>query len=79
VRIAIPALPLQSGEYCWTLAIHDAALAPLDVVRDVLPFQVEDDLTASRRPYRSTRENGLCTLLADWSYVEKERPAHALQ
>jgi lipopolysaccharide transport system ATP-binding protein len=79
VRIRIPALPLQCGDYQWNLSIHTEALAPVDCVYEVLPFRVEDDLTTSPRPYRSTRENGLCSLAARWEYVSTERPAYAVQ
>jgi len=79
VRIDIPALPLQCGEYYWNLALHTAALSPVDCVYEVLPFRVEDDLTRSPRPFRSTRENGLCSLPAYWQFVNAEEPTHALQ
>jgi lipopolysaccharide transport system ATP-binding protein len=88
VRIGIPTLPLQCGDYHWHLAIHTEALEPVDCVFEVLRFRVEDDLTRSPRPYRSTREHGLCSLPARWEYVnpgerrpsaDREEPADALQ
>jgi len=79
VRVRIPALPLQSGRYEWNLSIHTNALVPVDCVQGVLTFVVEDDLTRSPRPYQSTRHHGLCTLLAEWRYVETEQPVHAVQ
>jgi lipopolysaccharide transport system ATP-binding protein len=79
VRIDIPALPLQCGDYYWHLSVHTAALAPLDCVSEVLPFSVEDDLARSPRPFRSAREHGLCTLCAAWAYSHEESPADAVQ
>lgn len=88
VRIRIPALPLQCGEYHWNLSIHTEALAPVDCVYEILPFRVEDDLSRSPRPFRSTREHGLCSLPAHWEYIraderrlsaDNEESAHAFQ
>ncbi|MEM9365520.1 MAG: ABC transporter ATP-binding protein [Planctomycetota bacterium] len=73
VRIAVEALPLQCGHYQWTLSVHTNALAPIDVVSEVLSFAVDDDLSVSTRPYRSTRENGLCSLIAHWTLSSQER------
>lgn len=67
VRVEVGELPLQCGSYNLTLAIHTTSLKPVDVVKDVLDFCVEDDLTTSLRPYKSICENGLCSLPADWS------------
>ncbi len=79
VRVEIDRLPLQCGIYQWMLCLHTAALNPLDVVQDVLRFTVEDDLARSPRPFRSTREHGLCSLPAVWRYVPAAEPAYAVQ
>jgi lipopolysaccharide transport system ATP-binding protein len=79
IRVEIPALPLQCGAYCWNLSLHTEALVPVDTVQEVLPFSVEDDQRRSPRPYRSTRENGLCSLPARWSFVDTEEMAHAVE
>ncbi len=79
VRIEIPSLPLQCGEYDWALAIHTESISPVDVVYGVLPFTVDDDLTSSPRPYRSMNEHGLCTLLANWQYANSEDELNALK
>jgi len=79
VRVEVDRLPLQCGTYQWNLSLHTAALSPLDVVQDVLRFTVEDDPARSPRPFRSTREHGLCSLPAVWRYVHAEEPAYAVQ
>lgn len=68
VRIRIDALPLQCGNYTWTLALHSPSLEPIDVLEEALPFTVVEDPENSTRPYVSENIHGLCTLLADWSY-----------
>ena len=71
VQIHIDSLPLNSGEYQWALGVHArTSLNTIDLLYDVLPFWVEDDLTKSPRPYRSTNQNGLCSLPAHWRMVE---------
>lgn len=70
VRVHIPALPLQCGEYHWHLSVHTDALTPVDCVYEVLRFRVEDDLARSPRPFRSLREHGLCSLPAHWAYLD---------
>ena len=77
VRVEIDRLPLQCGEYHWMLGLHTEALVAEDVVFDILHFVVEDELRTSPRPYRSINAHGLCTLLADWRYVEEG--CHAVQ
>ncbi|HRT41353.1 MAG TPA: hypothetical protein P5223_04755, partial [Phycisphaerae bacterium] len=57
--------------------LHTEALVAEDVVFDILHFVVEDELRTSPRPYRSINAHGLCTLLADWRYVEEG--CHAVQ
>ncbi len=79
VRVRVAALPLQCGEYYWNLGVHTASLAPVDCVYEVLPFRVEDDLRISPRPFRSTREHGLCSLCAEWDFAPLETPADAFQ
>ena len=73
IRIEIPSIPLQAGSFQWALAIHTESLSPIDVVLDALSFVVEDDLSASQRPYRSVAEHGLCSLLATWTFKSKAR------
>jgi homopolymeric O-antigen transport system ATP-binding protein len=68
VRVEIEAMPLQCGQYQWALGVHSETLHPIDVVLEILPFRVEDDLRNSPRPYRSTFEHGFCTLLANWRF-----------
>jgi lipopolysaccharide transport system ATP-binding protein len=72
VRIAIPSLPLQMGNYHWALAIHSQSLMPVDVVSEVLGFIVDDDINISPRSFQSTNNNGLCSLQALWQFVESE-------
>lgn len=79
VRVDIPALPLQCGEYQWALGVHSESLIPIDVVLDVLRFNVEDDVANSFRPYRSVSENGFCSLLANWSVLNGVRCRDAVQ
>ena len=79
IRINIPSLPLQCGDYQWDLCIHTDSITPMDVVFEVLRFSVEDDLSLSPRPYRSTRINGLCSLEAHWEYIKSEAPVNALK
>ena len=67
VRVEIPSLPLQCAQYQWHIGVHSESMVPIDVVLDVLPFQVDDDLNHSPRPYRSISDNGFCSLLAHWS------------
>ncbi len=66
IRVHIPALPLQCGDYSWAIGVHTTTLSPIDVVLEALRFSVEDDVR-SPRPYRSIAKNGYCTLLANWS------------
>jgi len=68
ITIDIPAVPLQAGDYALNIGMHDHNMMPIDVVQEVLPFQVVDDLTRSPRPFESRNTNGYCSLLAKWSY-----------
>jgi lipopolysaccharide transport system ATP-binding protein len=68
-RISIPALPLQAGKFHWALSIHTESLAPIDSVYDILQFTVEDDLTKSPRTFPSLSQNGLCSVIAKWEFV----------
>jgi lipopolysaccharide transport system ATP-binding protein len=52
VRFSIPALPLAEGNYQVLLGIHSDSEEPLDVVTDVLPFEVYDR-EDSHRPFRT--------------------------
>jgi len=70
VRVDIPSMPLQCGEYMWSIGIHGPGLNPVDVVLEVLPFSVEENPARSNRPFPSLQRNGLCTLLAEWKYLD---------
>jgi homopolymeric O-antigen transport system ATP-binding protein len=81
IRVEIPTLPLQCGEYKWAFCVHTDTMRPIDVVLDAIHFKVED-MVDSPRHYRSMSENGFCTLVAHWRLsngnVELvESPEHA--
>ena len=48
VRFSIPSLPLNEGNFRFVLGIHTEHENPLDVVRDVLPFEVQDSQDSPR-------------------------------
>jgi lipopolysaccharide transport system ATP-binding protein len=52
IRFFIPCLPLNEGNFRLLLGIHTENLIPIDVVRDVLPFEVYD-IKESPRPYKT--------------------------
>ncbi len=70
VRVDVPSLPLQCGEYMWLIALHGPGLVPVDVVLEVLPFRVEENPQRSARPFPSLQAHGLCTLLARWRFLD---------
>jgi len=59
VRFTLPELPLNEGNYHLVLAIHTDNLYPIDVVTDVLPFQVKDT-NETPRPYRTVMKYAYC-------------------
>lgn len=52
VRFSIPSLPLAEGNYNLLLGIHSENQEPLDVVRAVLSFEVQDKKDGSR-PFKT--------------------------
>jgi lipopolysaccharide transport system ATP-binding protein len=70
VSVAIPSLPLQCGDYMWAIGVHGPGLSPVDVVLEILPFSVVENPARGHRPFPSHQRNGLCTLLAEWRFVE---------
>ena len=52
VRFSIPSLPLAEGNYRFLLGIHTESQEPLDVVMDVLSFEVNDGKD-SPRPFKT--------------------------
>lgn len=77
IHIDIAKLPLQCGEYAWIFSIRTAARTPLDIVEEVLPFHVEDDLSRSPRPFVSRKAQGLCSLIADWQLLSNEESSES--
>ena len=69
VRFEIPQLPLSSGSYSWTLGLHAANQFPVDVVENVLPFQVTEP-EDSPRPFTVRNANGFCSPRSLWSQAE---------
>lgn len=59
VRFSIPALPLTEGNYRFFLGIHTESSLPIDVVRDVLPFEVYD-IKDSPRPFKTETKLAYC-------------------
>jgi lipopolysaccharide transport system ATP-binding protein len=59
IRFDIPSLPLCSGNYHLTLAVHTETMTSLDVVSDVLSF-VAEDIVDSPRPYKTVCEYAYC-------------------
>lgn len=65
VRVNINSLPLSCGSYDFILATHSKSMLPLDVVMNVLRFNVEDVLT-SERPYKLLSKYGLVRTDNTW-------------
>ncbi|MEJ2504622.1 MAG: hypothetical protein P8177_15150, partial [Gemmatimonadota bacterium] len=66
VRFTIPALPLNCGGYKLRMAVFNEHLErPLDIVRNVLSFEVTEN-PDSNRPYRTPAELGYCTVPSQW-------------
>lgn len=65
VTATIKSLPLAAGNYNLTLAVHTNNMMPIDVIKEVLPFSVED-IPDSPRPYIFKSEHGLCWTENDW-------------
>jgi lipopolysaccharide transport system ATP-binding protein len=58
-RFSIPSLPLNEGNYNFFIGIHTENSIPLDVVRDVLPFEVHD-IKDSPRPFKTVTKLAFC-------------------
>jgi len=72
IRFIIDTLPLCAGSYKLTLGVHTTSMVPVDVVTDVLPFNVEDCVD-SPRPYKITVQGAYCWALSRWSIVAEAR------
>ena len=59
VRFSIPSLPLNEGNYTFVIGVHTENTMPLDVVRNVLPFEVQD-IEESPRPFKTSAELAFC-------------------
>jgi lipopolysaccharide transport system ATP-binding protein len=59
IRFTIPSVPLTEGNYKFFFGIHTENSTPLDVVRDVLPFEVHDN-EDSPRPFKTVNQLGYC-------------------
>jgi lipopolysaccharide transport system ATP-binding protein len=59
VRFTIPCLPLTEGNYKLFLGIHTESSVPIDVVRDVLSFEVQD-IENSPRPFKTDTKLAYC-------------------
>ena len=65
VRFTMPGLPLNAGNYNFTLGVQTPNQAPVDVVRDVLPFVAEDYIDTPR-PFKSINEYAFCWTPSNW-------------
>ena len=61
VRFNIPSLPLNEGSYRLMLGIHTENDLPMDVVTNILPFEVKDT-KESARPSKTLAKFGYCTV-----------------
>ena len=61
VRFSIPNLPLNEGTYRLLLGIHSGNTIPLDVVTNVLPFEVKD-IKDTHRPFKTVANVGYCLI-----------------
>lgn len=65
LRFEISGLPLCSGDYIWSFALHSPQLAPIDVVMEALPVLVQEPVD-SPRPYATTAEHALTWAPSRW-------------
>lgn len=67
VQFTIPCLPLFPGSYSLTIGIHfGAQMMPVDVVKNVLAFSVDESLD-SPRPMKTPSRAFLCWAPSTWS------------
>lgn len=59
IQFLIPNLPLNEGLFSLQVAIHTDSLIPVDVVKEILPFNVFD-IADSPRPYKSVTKYAYC-------------------
>lgn len=71
VRVRIPSLPLNCGNFGLRLSIYTEHLErAVDVVENVLPFSVEES-PDSPRPYRTPAEWGFCWTPSQWELIDR--------
>jgi lipopolysaccharide transport system ATP-binding protein len=67
VRFTMPCLPLFPGSYSLTVGIHiGPQMIPVDVVKNVLPFEVDEPLDTPR-PMKTPASTFLCWAPSTWS------------
>jgi lipopolysaccharide transport system ATP-binding protein len=66
IHARIASVPLQGGTYEWTIGVHTLDMRPVDVVSQVLPFSVTDDMRLNPRPHPTSNVNALCSVAAEW-------------